>query len=136
MNEGNDLQYLFEKKYHCPICDFDFTSMKVRNSRLKIDKRETDLQVVYKDFTPSYYSIIVCPVCGYAASESRYSKLKPAQREAITKEIINKWQGNSYSGLRSATDAVVTMKLGIKIAQVGHFPDIEIAFLALNLAWI
>lgn len=134
MSEEKDVSILYSKKFSCPICEQEFESMKLRESWLKIDKYETDLNALYHDVQPSFYQAIVCPYCGFSAIESKFQQLKPAQKEHISREIMGKWNGRSYSEERTLDEAILTWMLALRIAEVGNFSSIELGMYSLTIA--
>ena len=63
---------LFDKKVECPICKTEFTTKKVRSSRLRLLKRDEDFFNHYETENPIKYNIFVCPNCGYSAYENKF----------------------------------------------------------------
>jgi len=134
MTEEKDLSILYTKKFTCPICEQSFESMKLRESWLKVDRYESDLNALYNGIQPSFYQVLVCPFCGYSAVESKYQKLKPAQKEQISKAIMGKWSGKSYGEERTLDEAIVTWMLALRIAELGHFSNVELGMYSLIVA--
>lgn len=134
MEENKGISRLYPKEHNCPICDSKFQSMRLRESTLKIEKHETDLNILYYDVQPSFYQIIVCPTCGFSGVESKYKSLRPAQKDIIMKTIINKWDGRNYSSERTLDDAIVTWLLAIGIADIAQFSSLELGMYSLILS--
>ena len=127
---------LYEKNVRCPICDRQFKTKKVRISRLKLIKRDTDFLSHYEGENPLKYNIFVCPHCGYAAREDRYASIKDKHRKVILKEISSKWGGKDYGNSRTIHEATETYKLAIYIGQLLDYKKIELGLSSLNIAWL
>ncbi len=70
-----DPLYFLEKE--CTVCEGKFQVTFVR-LRLSLIKQDTDLCAYYKGINPYYYTVWVCPHCGYAAQESEFIKITPS----------------------------------------------------------
>ena len=60
---------LFDKKMVCPNCHSTFDTKKPILSRLKVIDFETDGHKIYKDSSPLWYELNVCPICGFVFDE-------------------------------------------------------------------
>ncbi len=129
---GNDV--LYSKEFVCPICGLKFSSMKVKMSKLKIERRASDLRVIFKDFNPVYYSVLVCPNCGYSATEKNMERVKPAQKKRLKDAMLTTWVKRNYGGERTFKEAFQTLMLGLATAQIADFKTYEKANLAMNIA--
>lgn len=125
---------LYEKEFKCPVCKMSFSSMKIRMSKLQIEGRNPDLRTIYKGINPFYYSILVCPSCGYSATENNMEGLKPAQRKRIRDYMLTKWVKREYGGERDLDTAITTNLLALTTASIAQFPPYEISSIALTLA--
>lgn len=130
------IECFYSKAYSCPICENVFQTLKPKTSRLKVLKRDTDFCTVYEGFNPKLYHVSVCPNCGYAATESHMSSLRPAQQKEIREHVSSRWIHRDYGGLRTVDDAIICYKLALVIAEKAQFSSFELAILSLNLAWI
>lgn len=74
-----EINELFDKKIECPVCSKEFTTQKVRASKLRLVKRDEDFLNHYNTENPIKYSIFVCPNCGYAATENKFEEIKKDQ---------------------------------------------------------
>lgn len=131
-----DIDELYDKKIKCPVCDTEITTKKVRASKLRLIKRDEDFMPYYQGESPLKYSIFICPNCGYAAPESKFSSISKNNKEIILKEISSKWHKRSYGGKRTVDESIETYKLAIYIGKLLEYKKVELGSLTLNLAWL
>lgn len=128
-----DLLYTADKE--CPVCRQNFEVTKVR-SKLQLVKQDSDFCTYYKEINPNYYTIWVCPHCGYAAQDSYFSEISPAGAEKIRQFLNGKQVSVKFSGIRSREQAVATYKLAIFYAEMISLLPSRLAGLYLKLAWL
>lgn len=127
-----DIIYTAEKS--CVMCDKAFTVTRVRN-RLAMVKQDSDFCTYYKDINPYYYSIWVCPHCGYAAQDT-YFEEPPASFAAIKAFLAGRTINVNFSGPRTCQQAIATYKLAIYFAEMAGTLASRLAGLYLKLAWL
>lgn len=64
---NEDHTYLMDKSYTCPLCKKTFNALKVKSSKLVLEKTDNDMRSRYKDVEPLYYDVVTCPHCFYSA---------------------------------------------------------------------
>jgi len=79
--------YLYNKDVKCPVCYTAFKINKVRGRKLRIIKKHDDLYVNYEDINPIFYSVWVCPGCGYSTTEKEFYEIRKAQIPIIEESI-------------------------------------------------
>lgn len=127
---------LYDKKVKCSVCDGEFTTKKVRISKLRLVKQDADLLPYYDKENPIKYKIYVCPNCGYSATEDKFTPIAERKKRIILDAITQKWNKRSYGGERTIDQAIETYKLAIYIGQLLDYSKIELGLLTLNLAWL
>ncbi|MCF6466121.1 DUF2225 domain-containing protein [Clostridium sp. Cult2] len=131
-----EIDELYDKTIECPICRMEFSSKKVRLSKLRLIKRDKDFLSYYKGENPLKYSIFICPNCGYAATEGKFSSVTKEEKEIILKEISSKWNKRSYGNKRTVDEAILVYKLALYIGQLLDYKKIDLGTLCLRLAWL
>ena len=131
-----DTDEVYDKKVECPICNMEFTSKKVRNSRLKLIKRDEDFLSYYEGENPLKYNIFVCPNCGYAATEGKFVSVTKVAKEIVLKKVSSKWNKRSYGDKRNIDQAITTYKLALYVGQLLDYKKIDLGSLCLSLAWL
>lgn len=130
---------LFPRKYSCPVCQAQFSSLAVRSSSVYVEEKEPDFHTVYKGDSPVHYSIIVCPTCSYAASTGTFNKeiteeKLPALAAALYK--LRPSDGPFFSGPRDSASALASFQFAIRSAQLKQVPVGELAGLVLGASWM
>lgn len=128
---------IYSRKIICPICRENFTSMKVMESKLRVEESHTDLFIKYKgDIHPLKYNSIVCPKCGYAALESKFNKILPRHHDIIKEKVSSKWVFKDYTGKRNINESIICFKLALYCAELTKSKKIELAGICLKIAWL
>ncbi|MDD6401118.1 MAG: DUF2225 domain-containing protein [Lachnospiraceae bacterium] len=128
---------LFDKKYKCPICDFEFVSKCVRTGKLKIIGKDSDLRPLYDKFDPLKYDAITCEKCGYSAISKYYGKVSTRQIKSIAEYIGKEFKGiNNHLTKFTYEDAIARHKLALVTSVVKDAKDSEKAYTCLKLAWV
>lgn len=127
---------LYEKSSKCIICNNSFNSKKLRATACRLDKREEDFYTSYKGHNPMHYEILVCPHCGYAATETSFDSLSAKEINDIKEMLSGKVIGRSFCGERTVNDALDSFKLALFMAKARAAKNSVIAGLSLKLAWI
>lgn len=132
-------QGFFEREYTCPVCKTIFKSLSVRSSAIYVEAKESDFHTIYKGINPLHYSIIVCPTCEYAASNTTFNQeLAPKFAELLGIALF-KLKGKEsidYSSNRDLPTTLKAFQLAIRSAQLKKVPAAELSGLLLAAAWI
>ncbi len=129
-------ELLYDKDCKCPVCRHRFITKKVRTRGLRIESRDDDFNVVYKNINPNYYYIWVCPTCGYSSTEKEFENITKAQEALLSKSVRAKWKERSFGGVRSFHEAEESFKLAILVGQLLNRPKAYIGVITLRLAWL
>lgn len=132
---GADL--LYPKKVTCRLCGQAFETYKVRESKLSIERVDSDFYRLYQPplFNPLFYKTMCCPHCGFVFTPD-FPPLKPAQQETLKQKVINQLQVKAMAPVRTAEDIAYLLKLLILEAQVIGVPSLFMAKCCLHLAWL
>ncbi len=129
----------FEREYTCPVCRTTFKSFSVRSSATYVEEKESDFHVRYKGVSPLHYSIIVCPVCEYAASNTTFAKelsLNMAEQLAVALSRLRSNDGTIYGEERDLDITLKAFQLAIRTAQLKKVSPAELSGLLLAAGWI
>jgi len=99
-------------------------------------KQDPDFCSYYKGINPLFYTIWVCPECGYAADERYFTSIRPKIREKIKQFLENRKVNIPYKEIRTFEEAVNAFKLAIFFAEYIDEPQSRRAGLYIKLAWI
>lgn len=129
---------LYDKKFTCTHCGYEFTSKKTRLRRSHPYKRDPDFCEHYEDHAenPILYHVVVCPQCGYSFNDQFRKEVPPQLEQLIEEKITANWTKKDYTGIRSIPEAIATYKLAIFAANIRREPHCILAGLCLRLAWL
>lgn len=131
-----ELKELFDKTIECPVCSKEFTTKKIRASRLRLLKRDEDFLNHYNTENPIKYNIFVCSNCGYAASESKFDNIKKDQTRIIIENISSRWNKRDLGGVRDLDEAIESYKLALVSGTLLNVTKLEKGNICLNLGWL
>ena len=134
---ANEADYLFDKKYTCPVCEEEFTSKTVRTGKVRIKSVDLDLRPEYDEVDMNKYDVIACPHCGYAALSRYFDKLTKYQIDDIRVKICMNYSGIDYKDdIFTYNHAKELYQLALANAVVKKAKNSEKAYLCLKSAWI
>ena len=84
--ENQDAACLMSKTITCPVCGTPFTAISVRQSKLIVEKTESDMRQRYKGVEPYYYEVLTCPNCFYSAVQETFEKPE-RRRQDVLREL-------------------------------------------------
>lgn len=125
----------YQAKSKCLYCDHNFTTTKVRTSKAKVIRRDSDFCIHYEGPNPLFYDITICPDCGFAFYNS-YRKLNNYQHKKLEEVYISKIKVSDMVGERNIEEAIHTFKLALLTASIVGERKFIAANLALKLAWL
>lgn len=128
---------LYDKECVCGVCKYNFTTKKARIRPLRIEKREDDFNIIYKNnINPNYYYIWVCPICGYAATEREFNNIRKNQIKMVKNMVSSKWKERDFGGIRTFQEAEESFKIALFIAQILEKSKAYTGGVCLRLAWL
>lgn len=127
---------LYDRSYTCPICSNEFKSKKVKTSALRPGIKDTDFYTPYKSADPTWYSILVCPQCGYSNFDNQFADLSVAQMELYRKNLMGRWNPRDFGGERALTETMEAHMLALATFQVIGMRKSVVGKLCLRIAWM
>ncbi|BBB90352.1 MAG TPA: DUF2225 domain-containing protein [Methylomusa anaerophila] len=126
----------YEAEKNCPVCEKNFRVTKVRSRQVMVSQ-DADFCAHFKDINPYYYTVWVCPHCGYAAGEARFGEMmSAAAKDQIQKFLAARQVNVNFCGERTREQAINAYKLAIFYAELIASPYSWQADLYLKLGWI
>lgn len=126
----------YAKKIKCPVCGSTFEATKLKASKLRAVKKDTDMFRYYNGENPYFYEINVCPKCGFAFSDNFKENLNEFHIERFKKLITSHWEMKNYGGKRDVEKGLETYKLALLSAQVMELKSSIIAGILLHICWL
>ncbi len=128
---------LFDKSYHCPVCDTDFHSKVIRTGKVKLLSQDSDLRPKYQLVDSLKYDALVCPNCGYAALSRFFKYMMPTQAQMIRDNISKNFSGLKPTGnTYTYDDALLRHQLALANTVVKKAKASEKAYTCLKIAWL
>ncbi|MBO4336817.1 MAG: DUF2225 domain-containing protein [Lachnospiraceae bacterium] len=132
-----EADFLFDKSYNCPICDFNFKTKTVRAGKAKLLGSDTDLRPNYEGIDVIKYDTVVCPRCGYAALSRYFKFMTSVQGKLIKEGICAYYISRSYDGpIYTYDQALERYKLVLANAIVKKAKTSEKAYICLKSGWL
>lgn len=129
--------FIFEKSYTCPVCDFEFKSKMVRTGKVRLAGADSDLRPKYIGVDSLKYDAIMCPHCGYTALNRYFNFIMSSQAKKIKETISVKFQNPKLEGeTYSYDDAITRYKMALLNTVVKNGKNSERAYTCLKLAWM
>ncbi|HHY14738.1 MAG TPA: DUF2225 domain-containing protein, partial [Firmicutes bacterium] len=131
-------EYLFSTEVTCPMCSTSFTGLRMRTTRLQVERHDPDFRAVYRNFEPNFYYIWVCPQCLFAYPERQYKKIRRTaiQRGRQYLEESPAAFSFAFDGQRTVQQVITSYYLAMRTFEVvGASPE-QWANLWLRLVWI
>ncbi len=117
------------KDVSCKLCAESFKSLMVKKSKIKVSKTDSDYCIHYEGEVPFFYSVLICPQCGYTFLES-FKKPDISIKDKV------KSLPDVFSGKRNAATAQILFKRAIDCALLQKENETVLASLYLQLAWV
>jgi uncharacterized protein (DUF2225 family) len=129
--------FLFDKGYRCPVCDFEFKAKAVRVGKAKMIGADTDLRPKYQGIDSLKYDCIVCNKCGYSSLSRFFSNITAGQAKFIKTNISPYFKGvDDKCETYSYDEAILRHQLALANTVVKKGKASEKAYTCLKLAWL
>ena len=129
--------FLFDKGYRCPVCDFEFKAKAVRVGKAKMIGADTDLRPKYQGIDSLKYDCIVCNKCGYSSLSRFFSNITAGQAKLIKTNISPYFKGvDDKCETYSYDEAILRHQLALANTFVKKGKASEKAYTCLKLAWL
>ncbi len=136
--EFNEEDYIFWKKFECPICDSPINTLIVKSGRARLIKMDKDLRPIYEGFEPIKYEPILCQCCGYSVMGRYFGPLTPSQKKAVMEGICTGYQGKPAENKPTIgyEEALNKITLALASAMVKRGKASEKAYICLKGGWL
>ena len=153
MNSG-----LFTAAVVCPICEKEFTVLKVRSTAYNLDHSDEDFCMHYTDLNPLLYEPWICTHCGYAEFGVYFDKLSSSERSKLEKLCLmkfveepakNPFELTAYhkqvyafletlnsEGVRDNASGIEAFKILLNSQEIRNSPYSSKAKVATRIGWI
>ena len=133
----NEEDYLFDKKYKCPVCESDFEAKTVRTGKVRMKNVDIDLRPDYDELDQNKYDVIACPACGYAALGRYFPNVNKYQIDDIRVKICMNYKHEPCrEPIYSYEYAKRLYQLALANAVVKKAKNSEKAYICMKSAWV
>lgn len=134
--EEKDL--VLSKTVTCPVCDNKFHTLVVKTGKVRSQESDFDLRPIPTIIDKTKYDACACPHCGYAALNSTFMSLIPAQMKLVRNEIGSKFRSIKDQEYETYTyeQAVDRFKLALVSTMVKRGKLSEKSYTCLKIAWL
>lgn len=137
MDAKKEATYLFDKKMECYVCGREFTTKQIRTGKIRFVGTDDILKPLYTGIDSTKYDIMMCPYCGYAATQRTYGHMTAKQRQDIQEYIGGRFNIKiSESETYSYDTAIRRCKMALLTEMVMKGKVSESAYICLRLAWL
>ena len=129
--------FLFDKKYECPVCYETFKTKTVRAGKLRLMGTDKDLRPLYEQMEPLKYDVVLCPHCGYATLTRYFGGLTAGQSKAVRDNISSSFHAPEPAGdIYTYEEALNRYKICLANTIVKHGKASEKAYICLKAGWL
>lgn len=135
--EVEEKDFIYDKKFECPVCDSQFSCKIVKTGKAKLLQTDMDLRPKYEGIDMVKYDVVLCPTCGFAALTRYFKGLTSTQIKAIKENIsVNVHLHNFNGDIYTYEEAIERYKLTLACAVVKRAKASEKAYICLKSAWL
>lgn len=127
--------HLYSLEKECAVCEAKFDVVCVR-SRLSLVKQDSDFCSYYNGVNPYYYTVWVCPHCGYAARDTDFAAIMPEMVVKIKKFLAERAVKVNLCGDRTREQAIVSYQLALFYSGMISMPASKLAALYMRIGWL
>ncbi|MBH0231044.1 DUF2225 domain-containing protein [Halobacillus yeomjeoni] len=129
---------IYKKAVQCPLCNYKYTTSKIRSRYIIPTTIDTDFFTLYKQerYNPTLYHVHVCSKCGYSHTENFSLSFSPQERKDFKKHLVSRWNYKDFGGVRTHEDALKTLKLAVYSARLKNEEASVLAGLYMRIMWI
>lgn len=128
--------FLFDKKYECPVCYKEFKERTLRTGKARLIKTAVDLRPTFEGIEPLKYDVVQCKECGFTALTRYFVPMTVAQRKAIVEKISANFKKPAEKTVYSYDDAVMRYRLALVNSVVKQAKASEKAYVCLRGGWL
>lgn len=127
------MDIFFNKTFTCSICDEKFKEYRIKKSRERVIKVDTDFATHTSGPNPLYYAVSVCPHCGYSFTSSFTA---PSTKTRAELQACLHPSPEDFSKERNLELAILSFQRAIWCATLNREKHQLLAALYLHLAWM
>ncbi|MEA1975974.1 MAG: DUF2225 domain-containing protein [Bacillota bacterium] len=126
----------YKNEIQCAVCKKKYEVTKVLSRRTVVVSRDSDFCPHYKDMNPIFYSVNVCPYCGYTSFDNDNEIIYKKQISNFKQMMEGKWKYQELNNEKSIDDAIKVYKLLLLTYKAIDKKKSSVAKAYLRLAWL
>lgn len=95
VEERTESDFILVKSVKCPVCDKNFKTKSIKNSKAMRLEPDEDLRPRYRHIDTLKYDVVSCPYCGYSALTRYFTHISPTQIKLIRTGVCENFQKES-----------------------------------------
>lgn len=122
----------------CPVCNVSFKLHTPKSGTSVLERRDADFCPYYSGINPLFYSVWVCPHCGFAALKEHFRDLTPNEKVTLSMVLSGSQDHRRHDFKkveRSLFAAMLSFQLALKCYEARRTPPEVRAGILLRLAW-
>ncbi len=136
-----EIEFLFAKTVHCPVCDCSFRSRTLKSGRARRLDPDFDLRPRFAFIDTNKYDVSSCPKCGYTAINRYFENLTGGQIRLLEQEVKSNFKPDSPAqdeALAAYTyeEAFERYRRAMNCTRVKRGRASEAAYECLKLSWL
>jgi len=101
------IQFLLDKSVTCPLCEEEFNTFQIRQSKLQVVETQKDYRRIYEGFDELWYNVWTCPHCYYSNFYYDFFKLRNYDHDNLKEVLlVVKSQFKNISVIKKTFDQV------------------------------
>ncbi|MCQ2081991.1 MAG: DUF2225 domain-containing protein [Lachnospiraceae bacterium] len=133
----DETDYIFPKKYECPVCGSSFTSLQVKTGKVRMISMDKDSRPVFDGIEPIKYEAVMCPTCGYSVMSKFFKPLTPSQKKGVIDNVSKNFtKKKEMKDTYSFDDALERISMALACAIVKYGKPSEKAYICLKGGWL
>ncbi len=122
----------------CPVCKVSFKLHTPKSGTSVLERRDADFCPYYTGINPLFYSVWVCPGCGFAALKEHFREISESEQVALAMALSGATEHRRHDFSkeeRSLFAAMISFQLALKSYEARRTPPEVRAGILLRLAW-
>ena len=133
-----DTDYVFPKKFECPMCGNSFKNMTLKTGKARMIGSDDDLRPIHEGIDTVKYDVVMCPTCGYGTIARNFGPVTQVQ-----KKFFREYDGPNFYPSGADSESVLSYQMALDrykqalcCSYAKQGPESEKAYLCLKIAWL
>jgi len=134
----DEKEYLLEKSCVCTVCNKQFKSLTIRNTKLRRLQPDMDLRPRFGNVDTLKYDVISCPYCGYTSLSRYFEGLTKGQIQLVKTNVCSSFkpQPPELPETYDYPTAILRTKMALYNSVIKRGKISERAYACLKISWM